>query len=329
MTNKVFVRAEMYAALAEVLADPPDWLAGAGSDWPLFEIAIQAARDDDSAAARRAVESLAAVQPESLTIRRHRYQQLVAGAGQPRLWLYESLYVDGRLLGPSTLAVEQIYRAAGLQAEGAELPDHASLELAFLGWLAKQEAANPTQATTWQKLTRSFIKQHAGRWLPNLGQALAADGDPVYAPIGQLLTDWLTEMVQPPHRRDKTGWRLPVMPQTKACTLCGFCVQVCPTQALILRETDIETGLVLNPSACVGCAKCEQICEFEALKMEIQPSAQTDPVVLCLSSRATCPGCGQPTVSRTELQTIAATLGEWPPWLDYCLVCRSMLMERV
>ncbi len=332
MTSKQFVvqvHAEVYATLAEALAEPPVWLAGGGPDWPLFDVAIRLARDSDSEAAVRAVEGLAAIEPEVLATRCERYQQLFAGAGRPCLWLYESLYVDGRLFGPATLAVEQIYRAAGLAAAGAELPDHAALELTFLGWLAEQEASNRTQAAEWQKLAQSFIKQHAGRWLPDLGRAMAASGDPVYGPIGQFLADWLAEMARPSRRQGKIGWRMPVLPKVEACTLCGFCVQVCPTQALILRETNLETGLILNPAACVGCAKCERICEFEALKMELQASAQTDPLVLCISSRATCSACGQATVSQAELQTIAATLGEWPPWLDYCLECRTMLMERI
>jgi len=318
----------MYAALAEALAEPPTWLAGAGRDWPLFEVVVRAARTG-SAAARRAVERLVAVQPESLQARRRRYRRLFAGPGRPALWLYESLQVEGRLLGPTTLAVQQIYRAAGLEVEGAELPDHASVELAFLAWLAEQEAANPTQADEWRRLARRFIERHAGRWLPDLGRALVATEDPVYAPIGQLLTDWLSEeQATSPRRQTGAVARLPAV-RAEACTLCGFCAQVCPTRALVVRETTTETGLLLTPNACVGCGKCKRVCDFGALRLEANPSDSTAPILLRTAPRAVCPGCGQPTISRAELEAVAARLGQWPRWLDYCLECRPLLMEDV
>ncbi|MFQ5613407.1 MAG: molecular chaperone TorD family protein [Anaerolineae bacterium] len=320
------VRAELYASLAEALAEPPAWLAGAGRDWPLFEAAVRAARDG-SQAARRAVEALAAIRPESLSVRRRRYQALFAGAGRPRLWLHESLHMEGRLLGAATLAVERVYRVAGLAVEGAELPDHASVELAFLGWLAAQEAAHRAQSRAWRRLARRFIRRHAGRWLPELGRALAASGDPVYAPLGRLLAGWLAEAVRPPRRLTLAGTRLPVISQNETCTLCGFCAQVCPSRALFIRETGAETGLILLPSACTGCGRCEQVCEFGALQLAAPGSDRPGPLVLRRSPRAVCPGCGQPTVSQAEIEAIAAGLGERPAWLDYCLDCRPRLSE--
>ncbi|MBS1252499.1 MAG: Selenate reductase assembly chaperone protein [Anaerolineales bacterium] len=330
MGSDAVAGAELYAALAEALGQPPPWLAEAGRNWPLFEAAVGAAQHLGSETARRGAEALAAIPPEPLKTRRRRYRQLFAGPGRPRLWLYESMYVDGRLLGPVAFAVQRIYEAAGLEVEGAELPDHASLELAFLGWLAEQEAAHPTQAGDWQQLARRFMQRHAGRWLPDLGRALAASGDSVYAPIGQLLADWLTEAERPRQRGKMPSCpTLPAIPQTEVCALCGFCAQVCPTQALIVRETDAETGLVLIPSACVGCGKCERVCDFSALRLEEPSSDAAGPVALRVSHRAMCAGCGQPTVSRAELKAIAASIGEWPRWLDYCLECRPILMESV
>lgn len=322
------IQAELYATLAEALAEPPAWLTCAGRDWPLFEAAIHVAQDEGSQAAQRAAVSLSAIQPESLDARRHRYRRLFDGPGRPRLWLYESLHLDGRLLGPVTFAVQQVYCAAGLAVEGAELPDHASVELAFLAWLTEQEAAQPDHAADWQQLIQRFIERHAGRWLPDLGRALAASGDPVYAPIGQLLSEWLAEgrcsSISPAPEP-----RLPAIRQIEDCTLCGFCAQVCPTQALVVRETAAETGLVLAPAACVGCGKCEQVCDFDALHMETQSSVKGESVILRTSARAICPGCGQPTVSCAEVEAIAAAIGDWPRWLDYCLECRPMLMEKV
>ncbi len=340
------LRADLYHALAEALSEPPAWMAAPGREWPLFEIATRLAPD------ARCLSALAAIRAEPLAGRRKRYAALFVGSGRPQFWLYESAFLTGRILGPETFAVEKLYRAAGLDTIGAELPDHASMELAFLAHLA---AAGQTDDE------RLFAKNHADRWLPQLGRALAHSGDEVYAPIGQLLADWLEEAkCGMMNAREACGMRatraecgmrsagtdssfiihhakrsfriqkLPLIPQAESCSLCGFCVQVCPTRALAVRETSGETKLVLNDGACNGCGKCERICQSRALKMErdLRGLAQRSDglTVLRESPRARCGACGAPTVSRAELEFVAAQIGH-PAWLDYCLDCRPHYME--
>jgi TorA maturation chaperone TorD len=128
------MRADLYHLLAEALAEPPEWLARAGREWPLYDLVVSLAPESD--AAQGAVEALAEVRAEALAARRQRYTALFVGPGRPRVWLYESAFLNGRILGPETFAVERAYRAAGVEPIGAELPDHASLELAFLAQLA-------------------------------------------------------------------------------------------------------------------------------------------------------------------------------------------------
>ncbi len=327
-------RSRMYQALAEALAEPPDWLALSGCKWPLFECAVRLA--PTSEAARRATESLAQVRAESLAARRARYAALFAGPGGPRFWLYESAALTGRVLGAETFVVERLYRDAGLETEGAELPDHASLELAFLAHLAENvETTGPVVSTDME---RNFIARHAGRWLPQLGRALARSGDEVYAPIGRLLADWLEERSRRrvagdeghvTHHASRIA-RLPVIPQAESCTLCGFCAQVCPVQALAVCETDAETTLLLLPAACVGCGKCQLVCDAGALEMT-QLREGLLPVgnwgALCQSPRARCRDCGQPTVSTAELDFVASRIGH-PAWLDYCSNCRAHFEEQ-
>ncbi len=331
-------RADLYRALAEALAEPPDWLALPGCEWPLFECAVRLA--PVSEAARRGAEAMAEVRAASLAARRERYAALFVGSGRPRFWLYESAFLTGRLLGPATFAVEKLYRAAGLDPVGAELPDHASLELSFLAHLAEQPAdgAESTGPNASTKSERDFIEQHAGRWLPDLGRALARSGDEIYAPIGQLLAEWLEERARGRVAGDKAHvilhhtsrfTRLPFIPQHESCSLCGFCVQVCPVHALAISETASDTALVLNAAACVGCGKCERVCTSGALTLA--PSGDEQPpsaawLSLRSSPRVICKGCGEPMTSCAELDFVAAQIGK-PAWLAYCMECRPAILE--
>ena len=345
MTTPLALRAELYHTLAEVLSPPPLWMAQASVEWPLYGVV----RDlrPFSPAAQQATEALVDIQPESELARQGRYDDLFMGNGRPRLWLYESMMVNGRLLGPETQKLALLYQAAGLEIISSELPDHASMELTFLGYVAEMQANNPENRRRWQKLERDFIKKHAGRWLPDVGRALVRSGDAVYAPIGKLLVDWLQEALQPPSKKMKTAVRLPIIPTESDCTLCGFCVQVCPTKALAVYETEQETSLLLNIAACIGCSKCEHICDPHALSMaaiemaaldmarvegesplpQPSPSRERGPgiTVLRRSPRAACLGCGRPLVSQAELAYVAAQLGH-PTWLDYCMDCRAQVM---
>ena len=131
---------------------------------------------------------------------------------------------------------------------------------------------------------------------------------------------------------------LPVVARAEGCSLCGFCVQVCPTYALRIHEDVQETRLVLDPVACTGCGKCVRTCDPRALrKRPLDPpilgggsgEGESSPqnwggrgAVLRRSPRAVCPACGEPTVSQAELAYVAAQLGDHPAWLDYCLACR-------
>lgn len=333
-------RADLLLALAEcfasaqhgLLAGPPLWMMNPALEWPLYANVSRLAIE--SPAARRAILSLSEIPAETIEQRQARYDALFGGSnGAPQNWLYESAAKTGRILGAETFAVAKLYRAAGLETNfEAELPDHASLELAFLAHLSKQAESDPE----WRALERQFIKEH-GDWLIQLGRALADSDDEVYAPIGALLADCLTESGQKNISQKEIARRplstvhdlLPTISRADDCTLCGFCVQVCPVHALAVRENESDTLLVLNAPLCIGCGKCERICETKAITLVsdtpqlIIPNSQlgTCNIALRYSPRAVCPACGKPTVSRAELDYVGAQLGS-PAWLDYCLDCR-------
>ena len=323
-------RADLYALLAELLAEPPEWMNLPGREWPLFETLTQLGAESD--AARRHLDRLAGLPSEGVDQRRARYAALFA-SGRPRFWLYESAARTGKILGEPTFAMAQLLQAAGLETAGAELPDHISLELAFLSYLVGQIGN-----LSYEK---QFLDQH-GAWMINLGRALAQSGDPVYAPLGHLLADWLTEQTH--HATRNTGLDLhtalrsvqgrthldhqtrntflPIIPIPNDCTLCGFCAQVCPTRALKVMQNAEGDFLSLNTADCVHCAKCERICEFHVLKMSLPAPSASETLILRQSPHARCQTCGQPIASQAEMDYIVSKIGE-AAWQHLCLDCRA------
>ena len=303
-------RAALYAALAEVFVEPPDWMSRAGREWPLFELAANLLPGSP------AVPGLSTLPAEPQSARRARYESLF-GNGRPRFWLHESGYLNGRILGEETFAVARFYRSAGVEVNGSELPDHAALELAFLAHAASVER------DTTSFYERRFLDEHALRWLPALGKALASCSDPIYAAIGQLLVDFF-EQVNPPQVNASIRFRatsqIPELTAPDSCTLCGFCVQRCPTDALFVYETGTVTSLMLNAEKCNGCGRCASSCQDGLLSLVSSSNAHRM-YPLIESERVACRICGAPTVSRAELNYMIRKIGH-PAWLDMCLACR-------
>lgn len=319
----------LYNGLARVLAPEvswPDWLGHSGREWPLWLPATRLAARGCWPGLAEAVTTLADVPAATQAQRRVAFRELLSGNGRSPVLLYQSHFLHGRLLGPDALAVEALYRQVGLEIEGAELPDHASVELEFLAYLAESEAADPAHAHYWRSARRLFIQQHAGRWLPGLGARLATGDDPAWTAIGRLLTA-VVALPAKRRRREAPQFGLPQVHSPEACTLCGFCTQVCPTRALKIDEDSEMTQLRLVAGLCIGCRKCEQVCDQGALSMSmVEGSADNIAVTAILrqSSRAICPGCGSATVSEAELAAVAAMLEAHPAWLDYCMECRAL-----
>lgn len=316
----------LFQALAEALASPsygiPEWICAPGREWPLFEPVVQIAARQPDARWGRAVEALAGVDSASPEARRGEYEILFVGRGRPKIWLYECYHINGRIPGPASFTVKSLYEQAGLEAESAELPDHAALELAFLAYLCEQETQS--RDAEWGAARRLFIKSHAGKWLPAVGRALMACEYPAWRAVGHVLAASLSS--RPPMSLKTSEVSRPQISREVDCDLCGFCVQTCPTRALGIREDDQATSLWLNSGRCVGCDRCVRICPAGVLALEeTEPSQNL--VLLRQSPRAACPRCGAFTVSKIEIEAIAARLGEHPAWLDNCLDCRSSFME--
>jgi len=315
----------LYAGLAEVLSasqakEIPSWFLLEGLDWPF---AISNDHQDSWIAnpvARLAQEAMDAVPRVSRPTRWQEYKDLFFASEGPSVWLYESYYLDGRVAGPSTFALKKIYAQASLAPTGAELADHAAGELSFLAFLTVQERNNPNEAQVWKSARRLFVQNHAQRWLPVVGQQLIQSEYPSWKAIGHLLIASLN----PAKREIKIpdDGKVPSLISTSACSLCGFCSQLCPTQALSMAENTSSTSLKLIKELCIQCNKCEQICPEDIIAMVAGSSVQSH-TLLRSSPRVKCPKCGKAHVSEAEMESVANKIGN-SDYLSYCIDCRGM-----
>ncbi len=136
---------------------------------------------------------------------------------------YESAFLapDASLGGAVSAGVFAFYQELGLsRIDRPESPDHISLELGCLAFLASAEAearqdGQPSQARRMQALQRRFLDEHLLGWLPGLALAIRGQGQTFYTALVELTMDLAVA-----HRRDledisgAPGWgfRLPPPP---------------------------------------------------------------------------------------------------------------------
>ena len=92
---------------------------------------------------------------------------------------YGSIYLENtrRVMGDSTVAVQKLYRAAGLALEVAEAPDHIALELEFMHFLIMGEADavarnDQDEATAFVATQSRFLLQYLAPWVPKFCAAI-------------------------------------------------------------------------------------------------------------------------------------------------------------
>lgn len=65
-------------------------------------------------------------------------------------------------------------------------------------------------------------------------------------------------------------WFLPVIDEKK-CVVCGDCADICPTDAIGLKDNRV---FFRNPANCTYCTLCEQICPQQAIRCEFTITVQ-------------------------------------------------------
>jgi TorA maturation chaperone TorD len=85
---------------------------------------------------------------------------------------YGSIYLENtrRVMGDSTVAVQKLYRAAGLSLEVPEAPDHIALELEFMHFLIMAEADSVArndrdEAKAFAATQAHFLRNYLAPWV--------------------------------------------------------------------------------------------------------------------------------------------------------------------
>jgi TorA maturation chaperone TorD len=135
-------------------------------------------------------EALAGSSPESIAIAQGRlFGRTVQVAP------YEGSYEDDPFRQARQMSdVAGFYRAFGAEAHGPafERPDHAGCELEFLAFLgarrlAAAEAGRADEVDLCLEVEETFLREHAGRWLPGFFRAIQkAAPDAFHAALGAL-----------------------------------------------------------------------------------------------------------------------------------------------
>jgi TorA maturation chaperone TorD/Pyruvate/2-oxoacid:ferredoxin oxidoreductase delta subunit len=253
------------------------------------------------------------------------FTRLFLGPGRPVVHPYESVHREGRMMGTPAVEVRRFMADEGVTPYGRILPDHVSVELAFMGYLTRCEASSweagdGERAIHYLNRQERFLREHLMRWLPQfchriltgrphahysalahgLQSAVAADllqiqawraATPDDASAGGEMRDW---------------WRVGV---DSDCTLCSVCVQVCGPGALRLVSQETATILSYEATLCNGCAACQRWCPEEAIhvnRVDECPAGSE----LVRSARLTCPGCGRLYAPASMVDNVRGLLGE-------------------
>lgn len=110
---------------------------------------------------------------------------------------YASFYLDknSSVMGPSTVKLIQLYRAAGLRLDDdfKEMPDHIAVILEFLYYLMFKEnmadlARAPEETARLEKIRLDMLDNYLFPWVPRFCRLIAtADEHPFYNALGRCL----------------------------------------------------------------------------------------------------------------------------------------------
>lgn len=249
-------------------------------------------------------------------------------------------------MGNPAIHVRRLMTAEGMAPAGHILPDHVSIELAFMAYLASCEAsfwelADGERASRYLHRQESFLQEHLMQWLPQFCNriltgrpharysALARQAHSFVAADLVQVQAWSGRSSDEGHIEvdSRDWWRVWVGPD---CTLCDICVQVCRPGALRLGLQEQETVLSYEAALCDGCAACQRWCPEETIHVERVEECPAESE-LVRSAQLACPGCGRLHAPASMVDKVRGRLGEVSESMLQCLImcpdCKAKAMR--
>lgn len=137
---------------------------------------------------RATAEMLPEAESASLEELQCAYTRLLIGPGVGYAPPYASIYLDQSarikplLWGQESVAVESLYREAGLEIAPGQprVPDHLALEFQFMQHLCACEAhaelqGDAAEAAGWRDRQMNFLRDHLITWLPRFAARVTGD----------------------------------------------------------------------------------------------------------------------------------------------------------
>lgn len=115
----------------------------------------------------------------------------VGRRGSPPCTLYGGHYARDRMHAMEDLV--RFYNFFGLRTARGHLPDHITVEMEFMAYLARREAEAKDDPTSYRRAQRDFLDRHLTGWLPQLALSLRQRRPlPFYRSLASLAARFVT-----------------------------------------------------------------------------------------------------------------------------------------
>jgi TorA maturation chaperone TorD/NAD-dependent dihydropyrimidine dehydrogenase PreA subunit len=336
MEKQARIRSQLYAALAQGFRRPTPTLFAGDDEGPPLARVMRGARAEIAASplnkpldtAVGFLENQAA--EEAIRTLEIEYNRLFVGPAQPQALPYESVYRDpqGLVMGTAAQDVLRRYAAEGLTLSPSyhDLPDHVAVELEFMAHLARCEAQawkhdDVEGALAYLGKEDAFLRDHLSKWVSAFCERIWEGTEHSFYTVLAKLTEAFValdaQQISTALQREsalaegtRAGWEITL--DVERCSLCGVCVQACPSGALALAESEEAVALTFIASHCDGCGICQRRCPESAITALtlVGEAVNAEEQTLFQSPRALCTACGGSFSSQANLQRIRVRVGE-------------------
>lgn len=197
MAKVLRTKSRVYRVLADAYLSPPESIVMAATLSSLQE-AFHTLRLDFLAGELEAMRTYLENEKGGLELAVE-YTRLFRGPVRAEVYPYESIYIDGEIMGGSTIDVLTLYESVGLalSPDFREPPDHVSAELEFMYYLCTRELdawrrRDQQEAARLAFLRHSFLVDHLGRWLPPFAESISHHATtPFYLSLARITREFI------------------------------------------------------------------------------------------------------------------------------------------